>query len=242
MEIELSVVLLNYNSFELLGKSLLEVINHIPPEGVEVVVVDNGSTDEQFLNNFEWWKKATLSKPVRFVKIPENRGFGGGMNYGVLTARGKNILLLSNDVMVKDINLFKDVINLCDGNDKVLIGGRIIDWDSGWNTFEATARFYTIPYCEGYALAMSKKAWEELGGFDEEYCPYDYEDMDLSMTAMQHNFMLVQLDHEYMFHMSGQTIKEDREKRVEITRRNREYFKKKWEKLMPEILDDTWKK
>jgi GT2 family glycosyltransferase len=238
MEIELSVVLLNYNSFELLGKSLLEVINHLPPEGVEVVVVDNGSTDENFKANFEWWKKSTLSKPVQYIKIPENRGFGGGMNYGVLAARGKNLLLLSNDVIVKDGNLFKDIINLCAGNDKILIGGRILDWDTGWNVFGK----YTIPYCEGYALGMSKKAFEDLGGFDEEYCPYDYEDMDLSMTAMQQDFMLVQLDPEYMFHMSGQTIKEDREKRIEITRRNREYFKKKWEKLMPEILDETWKK
>jgi GT2 family glycosyltransferase len=239
MGIDLSVVVLNYNSSELLSKSLLEIVNHLPSEGVEVVVVDNGSTDEQFLTMFEWWKKTTLSKPIQFIKIPENRGFGGGMNYGVLAARGKSVLLLSNDVIVKSGEIFKDILSLCDGNDKVLIGGRIIDWDSGWNTFGK----YTIPYCEGYALAMTKKAWEELGGFDENYCPYDYEDMDLSMTAMLHEFMLVQLSPDYLFHMSGQTIKEDREKRIEITRRNKEYFKKKWEKEMPKILDETiWKK
>lgn len=240
MEIDLSIILLNYNSSELLSKSLLEVVNHLPPEGVEVVVVDNGSTDEQFTTMFEWWKRTTLSKPVRFVKIPKNLGFGGGMNYGVLTAKGKNLLLLSSDVIVKNGDLFKDINNLCDGNDKILIGGRIIEWDSGWNTFEVGGKKYLIPYCEGYALALSKKAWDELGGFDEEYSPYDYEDMDFSMKAMQHDFMLVQVSPEYLFHMSGQTIKDDSQIRVDITRRNRQYFLKKWETEMPRILDETW--
>ena len=227
MELALSVVLLNYNSSELLSKSLLEVINHAPVEGVEIVVVDNGSKDEDFLTLFEWWKKYKSIQPIRFVKIPENRGFSGGMNYGALASKGKNILLLSNDVMVKRKELFNDVVNLLEGNDKLLIGGRIIDWDSGWNTYPYQGHVYTIPYCEGYALAVSRKGWEELGGFDEQYYPHDFEDMDLSLTAMEHDFMLAQVDSSYLFHACAGTVKYGEERQA-ITLQNQAKFVIKW--------------
>jgi O-antigen biosynthesis protein len=236
MEQQLSVILLTYNSFELLSKSLLEIINHIPQEGTEVIVVDNGSTDEQAKTGFEWWKKTTLSKPVRCVSAPHNLGFSGGMNFGVAHARGKNILLLSNDVLVKDGNMFTEIVDLLDGNDKLLIGGRIVDWDSGWNTFIKGNKSYLVPYCEGYALAMSKVAWDDLGGLDEEYNPHDYEDMDLSMNALAHGYILTQLDSKYMIHLSGQTIGKEAN-RVQTTNKNRIYFEKKWSEEFSKCLN-----
>jgi GT2 family glycosyltransferase len=236
MELALSVIHLNYNSSEWLSKSLLEVINHAPVEGVEIIVVDNGSTDEDFLTMFEWWKKYKSIQPIRFVKAPRNLGFCGGMNFGVEHARGKNIFLLSNDVMVKSKNLFTDIMDMLEGNDKLLLGGRIIDWDSGWNTYPNQGHVYTIPYCEGYALSMSMKAWRELGGFDEQFYPHDFEDMDLSLTAMEHDFMLAQLDSAYLFHNCAGTVKYGVEREA-ITLNNQAKFVIKWLGKLPEMVD-----
>ena len=236
MELALSVVLLNYNSSEWLSKSLLEVINHAPVEGVEIVVVDNGSRDEDFLTMFEWWKKYKSIQPMRFVKIPENRGFSGGMNYGALASKGKNLFLLSNDVIVKRKEIFTDIVDFLEGNDRLLLGGRIIDWDSGWNTYPWQGHVYTVPYCEGYALAVSKKGWEELGGFDEQFYPYDFEDMDLSLTAMEHGFTLAQLDSSYLFHNCAGTIRYSKEREA-VTLNNQAKFVIKWGEKLHTMVD-----
>ena len=46
MEVKLSIVILTYNRAELLSKRMMDMIANVPHEGVEVVIIDGGSTDE----------------------------------------------------------------------------------------------------------------------------------------------------------------------------------------------------
>jgi GT2 family glycosyltransferase len=234
MEVKLSIVILNYNRAELLSKRMMEMIANIPHEGVEVVVVDNGSTDETALKIFEWWKNSKLSFPAKFYHIDKNQGFCGGMNFGINASNGKIVLCLSNDVQVCGNSLCQTILDIFDKDDKILLGGRIIDWNSGWNTFVINGKSYTVPYCEGYAVAMTKQSWEVVDYFDTLYYPYDYEDVDLSMKALQAGLKLTSFPSEMFIHAGGQTINSS--DRIEVTKVNMQKFIDKWQEHIPSIL------
>src|SRR5512143_2963792 len=86
----ISVIILNWNGIRHLELCLgaLGTQTYSP---VEAIVVDNGSTD----GSLEWVR--TRSPGVRLIENGKNLGFGGGMNVGILAARGKYVMILNND-------------------------------------------------------------------------------------------------------------------------------------------------
>jgi GT2 family glycosyltransferase len=95
--LDLSIVIVNWNTRRLLGECLgsLEAVLAHTPVRVEIIVVDNGSTDgspamvaERFLG-------------VRLICNEENRAYAGANNQGIALAGGRNILLLNSDTVVR---------------------------------------------------------------------------------------------------------------------------------------------
>jgi GT2 family glycosyltransferase len=234
MDIDLSIVLLAYNNWNMIGSRMLDLRAYMPWEGCELVWVDNASPDEAVRTASKFWSQ-NFNRTIQFFQLEKNLFFGGGFNFGVGMARGKNVLLLSSDVKINTPNFVKNILTtLKDG--KILAGGRVIDWDTGWNTHIIEGKRYIVPYCEGYALAVNKKDWEELGGFDEKlYSPYDYEDIDLSMNALSKGFTLKALPSEDYFHHGGQSI--SREGRESITILHKAAFLNKWKSTIPSVLE-----
>lgn len=91
-KIELSVIVLSYNTRDLLRKCL-ESIYQFP--NTEIIVVDNASSDDS---------PAMVRKEfprVRLVCNKENLGFAKGNNIGLSLATGRYILFLNSDTQVK---------------------------------------------------------------------------------------------------------------------------------------------
>lgn len=85
--IDLSIVILHYNTLKLTRKCLLS----IQASEYEVIVCDNGSTDSSL---------GALQKEfprVRFIDNKKNLGFAAGNNPGIRVAKGKYVLLLNSD-------------------------------------------------------------------------------------------------------------------------------------------------
>jgi GT2 family glycosyltransferase len=189
----------------------------------EVIVINNGSTDRT-RTILKWWKD---NGDWRFhVKhLRENIGFGPAVNIGCHAARGDYLFLLSNDVEVKG-DFMGDCIDFIDSEHdaSVICAGRIIDWPAGWNEFPNVE---PIPYAEGWFLGMRTKLWRKLGGFDEQYVPYDYEDIDLSYHASQEGVMLRQISLP-LKHAGAGTVGFNPQRRA-ITEKHRVMFAKKWD-------------
>jgi GT2 family glycosyltransferase len=90
-----SVVIVNFNGEAYLRPCLRSVFAQ-PYRPIEVVVVDNGSTDGSRRLVAEEFPEAAL------VPLRTNEGFAGGSNRGVEHARGEFILLLNNDTVVEE--------------------------------------------------------------------------------------------------------------------------------------------
>lgn len=88
-----SAIVLNYNGRGFVEESVRSLLEQDLP-GLEVLVVDNGSTDGS-ADEIE----RTFAGRVRLLRSPRNLGFGAGNNLGIREARGRHVILLNNDAV-----------------------------------------------------------------------------------------------------------------------------------------------
>lgn len=131
---------------------------------VEVVVVDDGSTDGS--------ESGARSRPVRYVGQP-NRGVAAARNAGLAAARGSLVAFLDQDDEWEPDKLTRQVEYLADHPEVgfVLAHLRLI-LEPGtpcpsWLREESIGE-RTVGYCPGTMVAR-RETFERIGGFDEVY-------------------------------------------------------------------------
>lgn len=92
--VELSVVILSFNTHELLGRCIAHAETAVRGRNAEIIVVDNGSTDGT-LDDLR-----QLGSRVRLIQADRNLGYAGGNNLGIASATGECILLINSDAFV----------------------------------------------------------------------------------------------------------------------------------------------
>ena len=219
----LSVVVPSYNHWALTHQCLFDLYKHCVDSLDEVVLVNDCSTDKEYYDGLSFWKEQKLL-PLRELRNKENMGFTISANRGMKSSTGDIIVLLSNDVRVLS-NMCKQVRDIITLDDKVLIGNTLVDFDSGWNTFNGK----TYKYLDGSLLAATRSVWEELGWFDEIYAPGDFEDVDISTKAISLGYTLMSMNDSLINHLAAQTTGYTPE-RLERTKRNQKKFEEKWTK------------
>lgn len=195
----------------------MDINEHTLPD--EIIVMDDASTDKTAIDGLQWWMRNT---GIRYRRNPENLGFLKTSNIGLKMATGDIICLISTDVRIHRDFLYFIKNELAEKPQK-LIGGRLLDWDTGWNTFNGKVHIYL----EGWFLATGKPEWEELGYFDERYAPSDMEDIDISTTALSKGWTISEMPQDTVSHIGAQSIGYN-EERQKITEINKEKFRAKW--------------
>lgn len=217
-----SIIIPYYNRWDLTHQRMAELFKYLPIEH-EIVLVNDASTQSDCETGVGFWQKHIKRHIILYTKNEENLGFGRSMNRGALIATGDVLVFLSNDVYVR--KPFVDAINsILDQDENVLIGGEVIDFDSGWNGLDGKI----VPYCNGWLVACTKDVWYKIGGFDGQYGKFDYEDVDLSCTALSKMIKLKSLPDGLFQHMGSQTINTLNVNRAEQTYKNRDLFVQKW--------------
>lgn len=113
-QIDLSIIIVNYKSCQLVMDCVSSVYNETTDHSFEIIVVDNDSKDD--------CKKALQNKfpEVLWVQMDYNSGFARANNAAIRIAKGKNVLLLNSDTVVLEGALDK-VLSLFD-NDTTVVG------------------------------------------------------------------------------------------------------------------------
>jgi len=105
-----SIIILSWNTKELLKRCLRSIYSGYTIDThrykVEIIVVDNGSTDGsvEMVKKVISDQRSVVSGKVTFrlIENQRNLGFGAGNNQGMKMAKGEYILLLNSDTVVKD--------------------------------------------------------------------------------------------------------------------------------------------
>lgn len=189
-----SIVIPNWNGEHLLEENLPAVLQ-IGAD--EVIVVDDGSTDgsSAVLRNFK--KKASN---LKVIVNPENFGFSFAVNRGVQLCKGDIVLLINTDAKPKE-GLLKAVVPHFKDRKvfAVSFSEKQWSWSRGfWNNGfvehepgERTSVAHRTFWASGGSAAFRKSIWDELGGFDENYAPFYWEDIDLSYRALKRGYKVL---------------------------------------------------
>lgn len=230
MNKSVSIIIPFYNNWHLTHQRMMELYTHISVP-LEIVLVDDCSTDENIMGGMGWWKTQDRHSVI-CMRNPKNLGFGGSLNKGCQRASEDVYVLLSNDVQVSG-DFVSVILQKLQEDEKVLIGGEVLSYDTGWNVLNINGKSVLFPYAMGWLLACTKETWKDLGGFDPIFQKFDYEDLDLSATAVYKGYKLVGLDLDTMLnHFSGQTVRKYYPDREGYTMKNQQRFIKKWSKIL----------
>jgi len=187
-----SVVIPNWNGRRLLEKNIPSVLTAC--HDAEIIIADDGSKD----GSVEYVRQ-TYPK-IRVIESSMNTGFSGNVNRGVAAARGEIVLLLNTDVRPEKNFLGPLLKHFTDPNisavgclelshepNGIVRRGRgKARWIKGFFIHErGDVRAYDTAWVSGGSAAFRRSVWNELGGMDEMYNPFYWEDIDLSYQMLK---------------------------------------------------------
>jgi GT2 family glycosyltransferase len=203
MTVDLSIVIVSYNTREDLVRCLESVAGSPPSGSYEMVVVDNASRDGSADAIRARWPS------VRVLPQSRNLGFAAANNIGIRATTGELVLLLNSDTIVPDRALDQLIARLRASPEAAVAGPRLLDAAgrvelsfgpmisplaelrqkfvmsmhhggsrlvSRW-VARATTREHFVDWVSGAALLVYRRDAEAVGLLDERYFLYT-EDVD----------------------------------------------------------------
>jgi GT2 family glycosyltransferase len=239
---KVAVVILNWNGEKFLREFLPGVVSNSEHEGVEIVVADNGSTDDsvQLLRqNFP---------SVRLILFDKNYGFTGGYNRALNQIDAEYFVLLNSDVEVTPNWIFPIIKRFDEDNSigaaqpKLLAyhqrthfeyagaaggfidkfgypfcRGRIIsqiEEDKG--QYDAEAEIF---WATGACLFVRAEAFRKAGGLDEGFFAH-MEEIDLCWRFKNMGYKNLCIPSVKVYHVGGGTLPNNNPRKLYLNYRN----------------------
>jgi len=248
-KIDISIIIVNWNTKDLLRNCLNSIYKTVHSLIFEVIVIDNASSD----GSIEMLEKEFASV-IRIVNT-ENKGFGAANNQARTIMKGKYALLLNTDTVLTSEAVNK-LWNFCEANDKAaIVCGQLLNAVAPnktpllhfpvylrlplilrfWNSCSPAGipvkdNKHTTPIevdsAIGACMMIREKALDEAGAFDERYF-FFFEETDLAFTMRLKGWKIYQVPDALIYHLQGQSIGHNISSRIEFYR-SRYQFLRKW--------------
>jgi len=233
--IDLSVIIVNYNVEYFLEQCLNSVFQASKDLNIEVFVVDNNSID----GSVKMIKERFHS--VQLIENTTNNGFSKANNQAITIAKGRHLLLLNPDTVIEE-NTFQKVVNFMDDNDNAGgLGVRMVDGKGnflpeskrglptpgvafykifGLSTLFPKSRLFgayhlgylkeheinKVDVLSGAFLLVKKELIEKIGLLDEAFFMYG-EDIDFSYRITQAGYDNYYYPDTTIIHYKGESTK-----------------------------------
>jgi len=228
---ELTIIILNYNTKELLADCLKSIKKYEKEIPLEVIVSDNASQDgsaQMVRDNFPWVK----------VMEGENVGFSKGNNRAKKVTNGKMVLFLNPDTVVNKGVLKETTDYLKKHNDvgalscKLVLPSGEIDKDARrsfptpwvsfthlvlkldrifpksklfakyWYGYLPDNKTHEVDAIQGAFFLTWKEILDKVGWFDEDYF-FNAEDIDLCWKIKEENYKIIYYPNVFIYHVKG---------------------------------------
>lgn len=219
----LSILILNYNTKNLLSQCLNSIESNVKNVQYEIIVVDNNSSDGSVKYIKQHFSAITI------IANTQNVGFTKANNQAAIIAKGKYLLILNSDTIVHTGSLTALITYLDENKNTGIVGPKLLNPDKSLqlscgihpnllteflnrtflsrifpnNKFMGVYKYggwdYTtksVDWVTGACLLIRKNIFQKINGFDENIFMF-YEDVDLC-------FRLKKLGHDIIFFPDAQ--------------------------------------
>lgn len=219
---KLSIIIVNYNTFDLLKKCLASILKYLPD--CEIIIVDNNSNDQEKL----WLSR--LNK-VKVIYNKSNLGFSKANNIGAQASTGELLFFLNPDVELVDPSLDLAIQYYQKNKDVGLLSPKLLNSDQTiqascfhrqsllnaireyfFKKEHAFSKYYpetndptAVNSVVGAAMLISRELFDAIGGWNEKYFMY-FEDLQLCDDVVKHHKKIIYFPQAKVVHHHGQSI------------------------------------
>lgn len=255
MKVELSIIVISYNTAKYLDRCLASLIQSLKHAefAYEIIVVDNHSSDKSVEMVRQTYKS------VRLIENQENVGFGRANNQGAQLAKGTTLLFLNSDTETLDDAIDKLFVFYKNCKQPTIVGGKLFNPDmtpqpSAGPAYSLrmiiAALFFKgdyigltryspdvikkVDWVMGACMMMSRRFFLDLGGFDEGIFMY-MEEIDFEYRAIRKNVSVYFYPEARFIHVGAGSSK-DRSTPILNVYRGFIYFYKKHRSYVSQII------
>lgn len=243
---QISVVVVTYNNIDLTRACLASLESSSPLEPLEIIVVDNASSDGTPAMLQAWqtqgpWRKLALNA--------ENRGFAAANNQGLSLCTGDYLCLLNNDTYTtsgwastlkrflqrhRDVGLAGPVTNNIGNEARIDIQYADMT-EMAQQAYQYTTRhigqLLDLNAAAFFCVMLTRSTFEKVGNLDEAYGLGFFEDDDYCMRVRQAGLRVVCVEDVFVHHhLSASFDKLPSKARQELMAKNKALYESKWGK------------
>lgn len=244
-----SIIVVTYNNLDLTKACLASIDTYSQYSPIEIIVVDNASSDgsPEYLRE---WESGASNR--RLILNEDNRGFAAANNQGLACAQGEYLVLLNNDTHVTP-GWIKTLIQHLGRDERIgLIGpvtnnigneARIeISYENMDEMLKASARytrqhigqFFEFPTAAFFCVMLPRRTYEEVGDLDEQFGLGFFEDDDYCRRIEKIGKKVVCAEDVFIHHhLSASFNKLRSADRQALFERNKAQYEAKWGPWMP---------
>ena len=235
-----SVIILNWNGEAMLRRFLPSLIANTQLDGVELVVADNGSTDDSLAY--------LRTQTVRIIELGANHGFAEGYNRAIAQVDAEYVVLLNSDVELTP-NWLDTLLNYARMHaDVAALQPKVLSWHAK-NRFEHAGAAGGMmdclgyPYCRGRFLShleedkgqydtpaqifwttgacmlIRRDVYLAVGGLDALFFAHQ-EEIDLCWRLNARGYKLMAVPQSVVYHVGGGTLEYENPKKTFLNFRN----------------------
>lgn len=239
---DVSLIITCWNSKDLLAKNLPSVVKAAKNKQNqirEIIVVDDFSTDGSVTFLKENYPQ------IKVIEHQKNFGYARTCNTGVKAAKGELVVILNADVVPSDNFLFKAFPLFKDKklfsvtfNEGKYGPGKLV-WKDGFWEIEATeapSKTVSTDWPNGGSSIFRKDIWVKLGGMNELFLPFYFEDLDLGVRARKAGYQCLwepgaKVDHKHETTINPQKFSRHNHKKNIALIKQRNHLLLTWEHL-----------
>ena len=227
---DLSIIIVNHNTCELLINCITSVNGNSKTIDFEIIVVDNNSKDDSVSRMRELFPK------VMIIENNQNVGFATANNQAIRDSKGEVVLLLNPDTIVVEGAIEKSYEFLCNHPDAGVVGCKLLNTDysiqpscrsfpSIWNhfsesfflyklfpksrifgrsymTFFSYDRIMKVDVVIGAFMMIKREVFDDIGLLDESFFMYS-EETDFCLRARQQEWEIYYYPDAQIIHIWG---------------------------------------
>ncbi|MGI0011965.1 MAG: glycosyltransferase family 2 protein [Nitrososphaera sp.] len=218
----ISFIVVNYNSGELLQRTVASILNSsYPASKIEVIIVDNASKDNsvELLQSMLNARSHTFNNLI-MIRNEQNEGWCRAINKGLTKASGDVVVFSNHDVIYSENSISTVVAQLMSRKDVGIcqfnslspsgepdVAAAYLDplgYAYSFLTLEPTL----VSFGEAVAIAIKKEVFKKIGRLDEDYF-IEYEDQDFCWRALLYGFKVLFIPDAVVQHYRGSVEKAD---------------------------------